>query len=188
MLRLIQGFGFAALAIVAAAVMAGCQQDPAASPSAPSAPVQPAATPVPTVAPSPMPVQPAVTPAPTVAPSPMPVQSTATPAPTLPPAPTPTPPATPAAEEVAAALLSSVIPWFNSPPDAAHRRAAELLTALWLRDPGIGYARRPGLLGGGRVDRRTKRKPWNSSKRRNRSSRKCCFNRLWPAICRIALT
>ena len=145
MLRLIQGFGFASLAglaIVAAAVMAGCQQDPAASPSAPSAPVQPAATPAPTVAPGPMPVQSTPTPAPTVAPSPTPVQPAATPAPapTLPPAPTSTPPATPAAEEVAAALLSSVIPWFNSPPDAAHRRAAELLTALWLRDTGIGYA------------------------------------------------
>ena len=59
---------------------------------------------------------------------------TATVAPTA----TPMPTATATAEEVAATRLSEILPWFESPPDAEHARAAEAIIGIWLEDTDLG--------------------------------------------------
>ena len=53
---------------------------------------------------------------------------------------TPTATPTPTPEEAAAARLSTIIPWFDSPPDSAHSSARESLVSLWLRDANLGDA------------------------------------------------
>ena len=86
------------------------------------------ATPTPTDTPTPLPTH-TPTAMPTVTPIPSP-----TPTNTPPPPPTPTP----TAEERAAAHLSEIIPWFRDPPDDDHSKAAEVLTAIWIRDAELG--------------------------------------------------
>ena len=102
----------------------------------------PMSSPTPTVTASPTP-SPSVTPAqtathtPTPSPSPTPTPtSTPSPTPTL----TPTPSPTPTAEELAAARLSEIVPWFENPPGSDYRDAAEVLVDLWLRDADLGGA------------------------------------------------
>ena len=68
------------------------------------------------------------------------VMPTATPTPPQTSSPTPTATPTPTAEEVAAAHLSEVIPWFTNPPDSIHSDAAETLTGIWLQDSELGGA------------------------------------------------
>ena len=93
---------------------------------------QPTATPSPTLTPTPEPTA-TPTPKPTATPEPTP-----TPAPTSTPEPTATP--TPTAEEAAAARLSELVPWLQSPPDGAHDEVAgagrldEVAKAQWYVD------------------------------------------------------
>ena len=63
---------------------------------------------------------------------------------------TPTATPTPTPEEAAAARLSTIIPWFDSPPDSAHSSARETLVSLWLRDANLGdaVARMPWIADG----------------------------------------
>ena len=128
---------------------------PAPSPTA-TATATPTHTPspTPTVTPSPIPTAtPSPTPTATMSPTPT---STATAKPTHTPSPTPTvtlspiptatlsptptetPTATPTAEEVAAAELSRIIPWFENPLDSISSQAAETITSIWLRNASLG--------------------------------------------------
>ena len=104
----------------------------------------PTGTPMPTSSLTPPPTNtPAVDPTapPTAERKPTPtVMPTATPTPPQTPSPTPTATPTPTAEEVAAAHLSEVIPWFTNPPDSIHSDAAETLTGIWLQDSELGGA------------------------------------------------
>ena len=89
-------------------------------------------TPTATATPTPSPT-PTLTPTPTATASPMP-----TPSPT--PTATPRPTSTPTAKQAAAARLSTIIPWFRSPPDEYHYAARRWITSLWLFNPELGEA------------------------------------------------
>ena len=86
----------------------------------------PSHTPTPTNTPTP-----SHTPTPTNTPTP-----SHTPTPTDTPTPSPTP--TPSAEEVAAAHLSEIIPWFRNPPDSHHAETANSLVSIWVEDMEVG--------------------------------------------------
>ena len=140
-------------AVVAALLVAACSE-PSAQP-APDTPtaiavVAAAPTPQPTSTPTPEPTSTpestaTPTPQPTSTPTPEPTstpESTATPTPepTATPTPEPTATPTPTAEEAAAARLSELVPWLQSPPDGAHDEVAgagrldEVAKAQWYVD------------------------------------------------------
>ena len=124
----------------------------------------PTRTPVPTNMPSrsPLPTyEPTVTNTPTPTPTDTPARSpthTLTPVPTVTPTrtpsptpihtPSPSPTSTPTAEELAAAHLSEIIPWFRNPPDDFSLEAAKIITDIWLRDAGLGDTVAPWLASG----------------------------------------
>ena len=136
----------AVLAIAVAALAVTACGEPMATPTA-DAPPTPMATATLTPASTPSPtLPPTSTAAPASAPSPTPDptatprrQPTATPtlAPTATPTPLPTATPTPTAEEAAAARLSELVPWLQSPVDDAHDEAANVLIAVWLLDASL---------------------------------------------------
>ena len=77
------------------------------------------------------------TPTPTLAPTPTATPTlTATPQPT----PTPRPTSTPTAEQIAVAYLSTIVPWFGTPPDEYHYAVRTWITSLWRFNPELGDA------------------------------------------------
>ena len=136
----------AVLAIAVAALAVTACGEPIATPTA-DAPPTPMATATLTPASTPSPtLPPTSTAAPASAPSPTPDptatprrQPTATPTlvPTATPTPLPTATPTPTAEEAAAARLSELVPWLQSPVDDAHDEAADVLIAVWLLDASL---------------------------------------------------
>ena len=144
----------AVLAIAVAALAVTACGEPMATPTADAPPtpmaiatLTPASTPSPTLpptstaapasAPSPTP-DPTATPRrqPTATPTLVPT-ATPTPLPTATPTPLPTATPTPTAEEAAAARLSELVPWLQSPVDDAHDEAADVLIAVWLLDASL---------------------------------------------------
>ena len=141
-----------AIAIAAALMLAACGEPTSTpTPVAPTIAVAAAATPTPeptatptpepTVTPTPLP---AATPEPTATPTPVPTSTptpeptaTPTPLPTETPTPVPTATPTPTAEETAAARLSELVPWLQSPPDETRAKAAGALVAVWLLDAAL---------------------------------------------------
>ena len=125
---------------------------PSPAPTATPTPVPPTATAThtPTAVPTATPT-PTATPSPTATPTPVP---TATPSPTPTTVPTATPTATatptPTAEEVAAAHLAKIIPWFGRPPDADHVDAAAEIVGIRVLDADLGglVAKRPWVADG----------------------------------------
>ena len=131
------------LCLMGAALLSACDDGPRPTPTqglTATPTLEPTATPTPepTETPTPEPTE-TPTPEPTETPTLTPtLEPTATPTPR--PTPTPTATPTPTPEEAAAAHLSTIIPWFDSPPDSAHSNARESLVSLWLRDANLGDA------------------------------------------------
>ena len=119
-----KAFAGAAVVVLWVAALSACEAEAPDNtvpnpppPAAMTAPTSTPTVPLPTAIPVPTPT-PAVAPTPTATP-------TATP--------------TPTAEELAAAHLSEIIPWFEN-PQAAPFGIAELLVDLWVRDRDLGNA------------------------------------------------
>ena len=116
---------------------------PTVEPTYTAAPTHtPSPTPVPTAAPTltpfPTPTDTPI-PSPTHTPTPLPTATpTHTPPPTPTNTPTPSPTPTPTNEELVAARLSEIIPWFKNPPDDHYLEAAQIITDIWLQDSDVG--------------------------------------------------
>lgn len=136
----------ALLCVTVAASLSACRE-PLPTPTLTSTPPsEPTATPTPIPTPTATATAtPTATLTPTASPTPTPT-STPTAAPTAAPSatptntPTPRPTSTPTAEEAAVAHLSTIVPWFRTPPDEYHYAARTWITSLWQFNSELGEA------------------------------------------------
>ena len=124
----------------AAVVQSPLRATPTTTTPEPSPTPTPILTPVPTATPAPT-ATPTATPSPIPSPTPtLTPTSTASPTATPTATPTPRPTSTPTAEQSAIAHLSTIVPWFASPPDEYHHAARTWITSLWLFNSELGDA------------------------------------------------